>query len=229
MAKGEFRKQLRKTSKEKDSLESLTSYNDNKYYNPTLKSPYTGSVKRGDIFFFDKGFNIGSEQHGGRPGIIVSNNACNSSSDCLLVVYLTTKPKEFTVTHVPLHSTIPISSQLSIALCEQIHSLSKIKIQSYFGKATDEEMKEINKALILTLGMDLAYISPKEYEELTNRIKELKQENEALKMSISNSNVTIENYEELLEIKKQLTEASIQRDTYKNLYEDILKKYLKEI
>ena len=45
--------------------------------------------------------------------------------------------------------------QESICLCEQIHTLSKEKMQNFYCSVTPEEMEQIDKALVTTLGIDL--------------------------------------------------------------------------
>lgn len=134
---------------------------------------YTGEIHRGDIFYFDKSYTVGVEQQGGRPGIIVSNDACNSTSEFLLVCYLTTQPKTDLPTHVPI-----MCEQQSICLCEQVHTLSKEKMQKYYCSATPEEMKEVDKALSIGLGIDINNILPKDYKKL---LKQLENENKNIK------------------------------------------------
>ncbi len=57
-----------------------------------LRREKYGTIHRGDIFYFDKSIVTGVEQQGGRPGIVVSNDMCNESSEFFLVCYLTTQP-----------------------------------------------------------------------------------------------------------------------------------------
>ena len=49
-------------------------------------------IKRGEIYYITFAPVVGSEQHGGRPGIVVSNNMNNAHSNTIEVVYLTTQP-----------------------------------------------------------------------------------------------------------------------------------------
>ena len=50
-------------------------------------------IKRGDIFYVGGGYATGSEQHAGRPAIVVSNDVNNEHSSTVEMVYLTTRPK----------------------------------------------------------------------------------------------------------------------------------------
>lgn len=188
---------------------------------------YTGNIHRGDIFYFDKGHVVGVEQQGGRPGIIVSNDACNNSSEFLLVCYLTTQPK----TDLPTHITIQCE-QSSTCLCEQIHTLSKEKMQNYYRSVTPEEMAEIDKALTITLGIDLNNLVPEEYKETLEKMKELEtdiyernkiinEQSECINdlknqiVSLQTSIVPVENTPEYIRI-------CAERDVYIKLYNDLL-------
>lgn len=173
---------------------------------------YTGDIHRGDIFYFDKGYTVGVEQQGGRPGIIVSNDACNNSSEFLLVCYLTTQPKTDLPTHVPI-----MCEQQSICLCEQVHTLSKEKMQKYYCSATPEEMKEIDKALMIALGIDINSLSLDDYNVLTDKINYLEKQKEILNESLEITKVKID---KLTEENKLLNKDL--RDSVNKLDNDII-------
>ena len=104
---------------------------------------------RGEIFFINEGESSGSEQGGARPGIIVSNDIGNKHAPIVEVVYLTSREKKMMPTHVRIKSS-PIPS---IALCEQIETVYKKRIGKYLAKATMDEMKQIDKALAVSIGL----------------------------------------------------------------------------
>lgn len=114
------------------------------------KKPYTGEVRRGDIFFFDKNvLDVGVEQHGGRPGIIVSNDTSNRHSEFVEVVYTTTQKKP----PIPTHVDITSLKKPCVALCEQVHPLSKKKIINRSGRCSDSEIAKIDKALKINFAL----------------------------------------------------------------------------
>lgn len=86
---------------------------------------------------------------GARPGIIVSNDVGNKHAPIVEVVYLTSREKKLMPTHVRIKSS-PIPS---IALCEQIETVYKKRIGKYLAKATMDEMKQIDKALAVSIGL----------------------------------------------------------------------------
>lgn len=109
-------------------------------------------IYRGDIFYVKKNDNNrfqGSEQFDERPAIVVSNNKCNEHSPVVEVVYLTTQDKKPLPTHVEVLCQVP-----STALCEQVISINKGRLTSYIRSCTDEEMDDIDKALMVSLGLD---------------------------------------------------------------------------
>ena len=110
-------------------------------------------IKRGDIYYIHPEKSIGSEQNSGRPAVIVSNDENNKYSRVFEVVYLTTQDKEEPPTYVPTrvftHATEPFSS----VLCEQVHSVEKRRIGNYCGRCSESELREINIALAMSLGI----------------------------------------------------------------------------
>ena len=110
----------------------------------------TLEIRRGDIFYIEKhGWQCGSEQFSGRPGVIVSNDVNNKCSPTVEVVYCTTKPKEVLPTHVPILSTRAPST----VLCEQITTVSVERLGDYIGRCNEQEMFEIDMALAESIGI----------------------------------------------------------------------------
>lgn len=109
------------------------------------------NLRRGDIYYIDKEPVYGSEQQGGRPGIIVSNNVGNIESDIVQVVYITTQPKNDLPTHVTIYS----ARQISTALCEQVWPVSQSRVGNYVGSVTADEMSEVERAIAIGLGLKL--------------------------------------------------------------------------
>lgn len=106
-------------------------------------------IKRGDIFYINKTPCTGSEQWGGRPGIIVSNEKNNMHSEVVEVVYCTTRFKPM----LPTHTTIRSTPYDSTVLCEQITTVSVERVGNYIGRCTEEEMREIGNCILVSLGL----------------------------------------------------------------------------
>ena len=152
------------------------------------------TVHRGEIYYIENNLariTTGSEYNGGRPGIVVSNELCNEHSEVVEVVYLTTQDKKPLPTRVKIMASVP-----STALCEQIHSVDKSRIRDHIRDCTEEELKEIDKALLISLGLDVT----KTEEEKPLTIP-----------------VPAENMVDLLKLETE-------RNIYKNMYESLLDK-----
>lgn len=106
-------------------------------------------MKRGDIYHVTGGVAVGSEQAANRPAVVVSNDIGNRFAPIVEVVYLTTRKK----TGLPTHVFIGSAPRPSIALCEQIVTVSKSRLQRRIGRITAEEMNKIDKALGKSLGI----------------------------------------------------------------------------
>lgn len=106
-------------------------------------------IFRGDIYFVAPTQTTGSEMCGGRPAIVVSDNALNTTSTVIQVVYLTTAEKKKSVTHVSIRS----SPKPSTALCEQVHSVSKERVGKFYGVCTPLEMQNVDLAVKYGLGL----------------------------------------------------------------------------
>ena len=115
------------------------------------------NIRRGDIYYV-RGYSdaVGSEQKANgksRPAIVISNNIGNKYSKIKQVVYITTKNKN----EIPTHVVINSAKYTSIAICEQIFSVSDERIGRYVGHCTEEEMEKIDKALMISSGLDENY------------------------------------------------------------------------
>lgn len=152
-------------------------------------------VKRGDVVYIKKvGITVGCEQSADRPAVIVSNDIGNKNSECVEIVYLTTQKKKYMPTHVEVVARVK-----STAVCEQIYTVSKDRIKEYIRSCTDAEMRDIDKALAVSIGLN---IEPVKVE-----------------------NAPVENVEPapvVSSIDEDAIKIKAERDIYKKLYEDML-------
>ena len=101
-----------------------------------------GMFYRGEVYYvYPTGNEIGSEQHAGRPAIIVSNSQNNKNSSTLEIVYLTTREKRPMQTHVHINAAGKL--QESTALCEQIFTVDKLRLNDYIGQLCDKEIEDV--------------------------------------------------------------------------------------
>ena len=109
--------------------------------------------KRGDIYYIvsNEHTPIGCEIWSDRPAIIVSNDTLNQTSGAVEIVYLSTTLKK---KPSPLHIRIQSSGRPSLAMCSQVHTIDKSRLRERLGHISDEEQKELDKALCFSLGID---------------------------------------------------------------------------
>lgn len=165
------------------------------------------NIKRGEIFYIGSSYQeIGSEQRAGRPAIVVSNDMANEHSNVVEIVYLTTQPKSDLPTHIDIRS----SAKPSIALCEQICSVSKDRVGDFIAKCTEYEMKMIDAALLISLGIEvppIKVIEKKVIEPPKTEEKPIETQQQAVP------------YDEYIKLQ-------VERDTYKGLYDGLLEKVI---
>lgn len=110
-------------------------------------------VRRGDIFWVDFGSPRGSEQGGRRPALVIQNDIGNVSSPTTIIAAITSQKKPTFPFHIALTAQESGLPQDSIALFEQILSISKDRLISRVGSLSSIRMKEVDKALCASLGL----------------------------------------------------------------------------
>lgn len=103
-------------------------------------------VCRGDLFWIEMPAPIGAH-----PGVVVSNDHLNATSNSVEVVLTSTNLKSKVY---PTDADIMASGRLSRASCSQIHTVRRELLGSYIGHCTADEMQDINRALLASLGME---------------------------------------------------------------------------
>ena len=163
-----------------------------------------GMVYRGEIYYvLPEGSEIGCEQRSGRPGIVVSNNLNNKHAATVEIVYLTTREKKALLTHV----YISTAQFPSTAICEQIFTVDKTRLGSYSGKLTEREMKDVELAMMVSLGLDNYLSKPKPVEAPT--VAAVPVPAPVAVPSVS-------------DIRGDLEKLRVQRDTYKELLMEVI-------
>lgn len=110
--------------------------------------------RRGDIYLVDLGSHYGSEQGGCRPVLLIQNNVGNYYGPTLIVAPITSRfaKKANQPTHFALVGVDNLTNP-SMVLAEQILTIDKSRVIKYLGKVSDEQMKRINEAIMVSLGL----------------------------------------------------------------------------
>lgn len=176
---------------------------------------------RGEIYYIYPREAVGSEQTGGRPGIIVSNDMGNEYSRTVEVVFLTTRDKKPLPTHVFINS----ARQRSIALCESIHTVDKERIGDFINSVTEAELNEVERAILVGLDIHSNIKGSKKLEAWSKLIESWESDNEEEPTEVKPEvipkpvNITL-NEMEIVEIETnpKYIKACAERDVYKELY-----------
>lgn len=112
-------------------------------------------IKRGEIYFADLGdCNIGSEQSGHRPVLIVQNNIGNRFSPTVIVACITSRVYKTSIpTHVMLESAKYGFQSDSLVLCEQIKTIDKSRLGAKIATLKLMDLERVDRALRLSIGI----------------------------------------------------------------------------
>ncbi len=108
---------------------------------------------RGDIYLADLGANVGSEQSGCRPVLVLQNDVGNHFAPTLIVAPITSRywKKVGQPTHYMIEGVRSLASP-SVLLAEQLITIDKSRVQKYLGRVTDWQMRGIDRAVKVSLG-----------------------------------------------------------------------------
>ena len=108
-------------------------------------------MRRGDIYRADLQPRSGSEQQGKRPVIIISHDGFNQNPGwrSIIVIPVSTSAAQAKrgLTAVFLPQGIGNLAQDSVALCHQITTLDRAKLQEKIGELSNEDMKRVEQGL----------------------------------------------------------------------------------
>lgn len=115
-------------------------------------------INRGDLYYanLEDKEAIGSEQTGIRPVVILQNDWGNFYSPTVIIAPITSKQKAKLPTHILLKKSKDRLEKDSIILAEQIKTIDKERLKYYTGKLNIEEIKKLDNALIIALGIDIS-------------------------------------------------------------------------
>jgi mRNA-degrading endonuclease toxin of MazEF toxin-antitoxin module len=128
----------------------MTDYRNAEYYSdPTPHKALrniAGEVKRGDIYMIRKNYESNSEK---LPCVIVSSDSINSRAGFIMYVLIYENVDD------SYSSNIPISrgNVRGCAVCSKVCTASKDKLAELVGACADFEMREIEGAILESLGM----------------------------------------------------------------------------
>ena len=114
-------------------------------------------ITRGTVYWCDFGINIGSEQEGRRPSVVLQHRQGNQHSSNTIVAPITHTRSRLDVV-VPIDNKYDTNGTLILdghVLLGNIVTVSKARIGNLITKLTSDEMKKVDKALAKSI--DLHY------------------------------------------------------------------------
>lgn len=127
--------------------------------------------RRGEIFYSNLSGNLGSEQGGTRPVLIIQNDVGNKYSPTVIVAVLTSQlDKAKLPTHIAVDAEKLGLPKNSIVLFEQLRTLDKRRLREKICTLDEFTMKKVDKALGISVGISIDY--PKQKTELEKLSKE---------------------------------------------------------
>ena len=110
-------------------------------------------IKRGEIYFADLSPDVGSEQGGIRPVLVIQNDVGNKYYPTVIVCAITSQlSKAKLPTHIELSSEDYHLPKNSVVLLEQIRTLDKRRLKEKITTIDERKMKEVNRAILISLG-----------------------------------------------------------------------------
>lgn len=113
---------------------------------------------RGEVYYADLEPVQGHEQGGIRPVLIIQNDTGNYYSPTIIVIAVTrkTRKKPSQPTHVVLDDAEGLAP--SLFMSEVIRTIDKRRVRGYVGRLTGEQMRQINAAVLVSVGLDKDYV-----------------------------------------------------------------------
>ena len=101
-------------------------------------------VNKWEIYFCDLDPTVGSEQKGTRPVLVISTNAANHNLPVSTVLPLSSVKAGDKIypTEVELDTGVTGLSKLSVAMVQQIRTVSHTRLMNLAGKIKDAETQE---------------------------------------------------------------------------------------
>ena len=112
-------------------------------------------IHRGEIYLIDLSNQIGSEQSGVRPAVIVQNEVGNIYSPTTIICPLTSRSKSMSATHVKLTTDDAELVCDSVVLCEQVRVIDKARIKKRLGEVKNlSKIEDINQKILVSFGIN---------------------------------------------------------------------------
>lgn len=105
--------------------------------------------RRGDVYWVALDPALGTEVRKTRPAVIVSNDSCNRHGTRVVVVPVTSNVGSL----YPGEALVHVRGRPARALGDQVRSIDKARLRARAGRLSQDEMADVEEALLVTLGI----------------------------------------------------------------------------
>ena len=114
-------------------------------------------IRRGQVYYADLNPVFGHEQGGRRPVLVIQNDVGNRYSTTVIVAAITSQiGGRAYPTEVRLRDWAAGLERESLVRLDQIRTLDKRLLERFVGQLEDAQMRSVDAALGLSLGLKLA-------------------------------------------------------------------------
>ncbi len=110
---------------------------------------------RGEIYLADLNPTAGSEISKTRPVLIVSNDINNEYAATVTILPITSSTEKIYPFEIFLPQGEGNLTNDSKAKANQIRTIDKLRLKRVFGKITEEKLKEVEKAILIHLEIEI--------------------------------------------------------------------------
>jgi mRNA interferase MazF len=114
-------------------------------------------MTRGEVYWATLTPRSGSEQAGRRPVIVISRDAFNQAPRWRSVIVVPVSTSASQARRGPTAVALPAGAggltQESVALCHQVTTLDRAKLDTLLGSLTTAQLREVEEGLRIALGM----------------------------------------------------------------------------
>ena len=107
------------------------------------------TIKRGEVWWVSFDPAVGGEIRKTRPAVVVSNNAANAVLNRVVVVPLSSQTSKL----YPGEARVRVEGRESKAMADQIMTASKERLRSRLGALTPNDLRAMEDALLVQLGI----------------------------------------------------------------------------
>ena len=114
-----------------------------------------GHPLRGEIWFVNLNSIVGSELSGRHPVLVIQNDVSNKHSPVVIVAGITSQMASRNYPHdVHIQPGESGLDRLSRVMLNQLRTIDKQRLRRFVGRLTPEEMKQVDDAIMVSLGLE---------------------------------------------------------------------------